>query len=80
VFVIAESRVDSPRIHLRRAREYLAQVKARIAAGTLFCSESFPDSAAVQRVPLPLSGRTVTSSTLSRSSDSAHRPRQQRGT
>jgi hypothetical protein len=47
VFVIAESRVDSPRIHLRRAREYLAQVKARIAAGTLFCSESFPDSAAV---------------------------------
>lgn len=44
--------------NLRRTRELLANVKARIEAGTLRFSEVFPEFANRQRVPLPLSGRT----------------------
>ena len=45
--------------NLRRAREYLANVKARIDTGTFRFSEFFPDLSASPRVPLPLSGRTL---------------------
>lgn len=45
--------------NLRRARDYLARVKARIDGGTFLFSEAFPGfSTAGKRVPLPLSART----------------------
>jgi integrase len=44
--------------NLRRAREYLARVKACIDAGTFIFSEAFPDFSTGQRVPPPLSART----------------------
>jgi integrase len=44
--------------NLRRARQLLVQVKARIEAGTFVFSESFPDFSKSKRVPLPLSGRS----------------------
>ena len=44
--------------NLRRARLFLADVKARIDAGTFRFNEAFPDFSTRKRVPLPLSGRS----------------------
>jgi integrase len=50
--------VDSPRNQSSPRPRVLANVKSRIDSGTFRFSESFPDFATSQRVPLPLSGRT----------------------
>jgi hypothetical protein len=44
--------------NLRRARTYLARIKAQIAAGTFCFADEFPDYQHLRQVPVPLSART----------------------
>jgi integrase len=44
--------------NLRRARMYLARIKARIAAGTFCFADEFPDYQHLQKIRVPLSART----------------------
>lgn len=44
--------------NLRRAREHLRRIKARIAAGTFNFAEEFPDFRGLHQLPLPLRAQT----------------------
>lgn len=44
--------------NLRRVREHLRRIEARIAAGTFCFAEEFPDFRGLQKLPLPLREQT----------------------
>jgi integrase len=50
--------LGSTRSDLRRAREYLARIKARVAAGTFIFTEEFPQFRGRKTLRLPFSART----------------------